>query len=52
METTITYDDSSKMWLSGVFDVDANNPNNWIRSGTNLPGPNDCPNGNMIPVSE
>lgn len=45
LETTITYDDSSKMWLSGVFDVDANNPNNWIRSGTNLPGPNDCPNG-------
>ncbi|MCB0476629.1 MAG: T9SS C-terminal target domain-containing protein [Crocinitomicaceae bacterium] len=43
--TTITYEDSSKMWLSGVFDVDANNPNNWIRSGTNLPGQGDCPSG-------
>lgn len=45
IDATISYDDSSKNWISGVFDVDANNPNNWIRSGTNLPGPGDCVNG-------
>ncbi|MEZ4937729.1 MAG: T9SS C-terminal target domain-containing protein [Crocinitomicaceae bacterium] len=45
IDATINYEDSSKIWLSGVFDVDASNPNNWIRSGTNLPGSNDCQNG-------
>ncbi len=45
LSATITYADSNFMWLAGVFDTDANNPNNWIRSGTNLPGANDCPNG-------
>lgn len=41
---SITYEDSSDMWLIGVFDVDANNPNNWIRSGTNIQQAGDCDN--------
>lgn len=31
---TITYEDSSKMWLWGVPDNDSYYPTNWIRSGT------------------
>lgn len=32
---TITYSDSSKIWLSQVTDNDLSYPTNWIRSGTN-----------------
>ena len=37
---TLTYEDSSKAWLSGVADDDANYPTNWIRSGTATKGLN------------
>jgi hypothetical protein len=41
---TISYSDSSKIWLSQVTDSDLNYPNNWIRSGTNEynPADDDC----------
>jgi len=34
IESSIEFGDSSKQWLSGVFDVDGFSPLNWIRSGT------------------
>ena len=35
LESSITYADSSKRWLSGVTDIDVpESPLNWIRSGT------------------
>ena len=34
LESSITYADSSQMWLSGVPDVDGGGYWNWIRSGT------------------
>ena len=40
LEATITYADSSKKWLSGVTDIDAYAPFNWIRSGSTT-DPND-----------
>jgi len=33
----LTYADSSKAWLSGIYDSDADYPTNWIRSGINNP---------------
>ncbi len=33
LEATISYADSSKKWLSGVYDIDSYAPFNWIRSG-------------------
>jgi hypothetical protein len=33
LESTITFADSSRKWLTGVPDIDANKPFNWIRSG-------------------
>ena len=33
---TLEYKDSSKMWLSAVFDTDLSYPSNWIRSGADL----------------
>ncbi len=33
ISTTISYANTTKPWLSGVFDVDAANDLNWIRSG-------------------
>ena len=37
LETSITYSDSSKIWLNGVRDSDQNYPTNWIRVGSNVP---------------
>lgn len=34
LESSITFADSSKRWLSGLTDVDGYNPRNWIRSGS------------------
>lgn len=34
IEATIEFADSSKKWLSGIFDTDGYFPNNWIRSGS------------------
>jgi len=34
---TISYSDSSKIWLTGVEDSDQNYPTNWIRVGSNIP---------------
>lgn len=34
IDATITFEDSSKMWLWGVPDNDSYYPTNWIRSGT------------------
>lgn len=42
IESSITFSDSSKIWLSGVQDNDAFYPTNWVRSGTY--NPNDDPN--------
>ncbi|MEX1002537.1 MAG: T9SS type A sorting domain-containing protein [Crocinitomicaceae bacterium] len=33
------YEDSSKQWLSAVYDTDNDYPTNWIRSGINDPDP-------------
>ena len=33
----ITYTDSSRAWLSGIYDDDSDYPTNWIRSGINNP---------------
>lgn len=35
---SLTYDDPSKAWLTGIADNDFNGVNNWIRSGTSLLG--------------
>ena len=32
----LEFEDSSKIWLSAIFDTDQNFPNNWIRSGTEI----------------
>jgi hypothetical protein len=32
---TVSYEDPTKAWLSGVADSDANNPTNWILAGSN-----------------
>lgn len=45
LASSITYSDSSKNWLSGIYDNDGNNPNNWIRSGLNIKEPTDCQDG-------
>ena len=43
LEASLTYDDSSKRWLSGVSDNDGFYPTNWIRSGDYDPtDPEDC----------
>lgn len=42
LEASLTFGDSSKRWLTGVPDNDQFNPLNWIRSGTYVPGTNDC----------
>ncbi|HPT04566.1 MAG TPA: hypothetical protein PLG86_05460, partial [Bacteroidales bacterium] len=34
LESSITYADSSRKWLSGIYDSDEANPYNWIRSGS------------------
>lgn len=34
IDATLEYKDSSKIWLSGVYDTDQAYPTNWIRSGT------------------
>lgn len=43
INATITFQDSSKKWLTGISDRDDYTPYNWIRSGTNeyKPNPND-----------
>jgi len=38
----MVFADSSKRWLTGVFDSDAYNPTNWIRSGTYSPTEEEC----------
>ncbi|PKR81135.1 T9SS C-terminal target domain-containing protein [Brumimicrobium salinarum] len=40
IESTIEFADSSKIWLSGVEDVDSYTPENWIAAGTD--DPSDC----------
>lgn len=42
IETTLTFADSSKRWLSGVPDVDSYNPMNWIASGDFAPETSEC----------
>jgi len=42
LEHTLTFADSSKRWLSGVSDADSYDPLNWITSGSNSPGSDDC----------
>ncbi len=39
---TINFTDSSKQWLSFIEDNDAYFPTNWIRSGSNNPGTEEC----------
>ena len=34
LESSITYADSSRKWLSGIYDSDEPNPYNWIRAGS------------------
>jgi hypothetical protein len=34
IDGTLEFEDSSKIWLTGVFDTDQAYPTNWIRSGT------------------
>jgi len=43
INATMTFQDSSKKWLSGIYDRDDYTPFNWIRSGTNTvkSSPND-----------
>ena len=40
--SSVTYGDSSLLWLSGLADTDENNPTNWIMSGTNDVEPENC----------
>ena len=40
----IIYQDSSRMWLGGVSDIDESGPWNWIRSGTTADPDNDANN--------
>jgi len=42
IETTISFTDSSKRWLSGISDVDSYDPLNWIMAGTFEPASTDC----------
>ncbi|MCB9224506.1 MAG: T9SS type A sorting domain-containing protein [Crocinitomicaceae bacterium] len=35
---SLTYEDSAKQWLWGIYDDDNNYPTNWIRAGINDPG--------------
>jgi hypothetical protein len=43
IDATISFEDSSKMWLWGVPDGDGFYPTNWVRSGTTLETPADNP---------
>jgi len=45
----LTYQDSSKIWLSQLTDSDLDYPSNWIRSGTNAQGDLADANSNSIP---
>lgn len=38
LESTITFSESTRRWLSGIVDTDGQNAFNWIRAGSN-PGP-------------
>jgi hypothetical protein len=42
IETTISFADSSKRWLSGLPDADSYDPRNWIASGTTSPEASEC----------
>lgn len=43
INATIEFEDSSKLWLTGVEDDDSYTPHNWIRSGDESPEiPDDC----------
>jgi len=37
IETTLSFTDSSKRWLTGISDVDSYDPRNWISSGDFVP---------------
>ncbi|NNF01416.1 MAG: hypothetical protein HKN22_01910, partial [Bacteroidia bacterium] len=41
LEATINFSDNTARWLTGVTDIDGNDPRNWIRSGTNASVPVD-----------
>ncbi len=41
--SSIDFDDSSKIWLTGVVDTDQNYPANWIHAGTNVEPTEDDP---------
>jgi hypothetical protein len=46
---TVTYADSSRMWLNGVPDDDEYYPTNWIRSGDFTPTiPDECTPGSLF----
>jgi hypothetical protein len=38
---SMTFKDSAKQWLAGIYDNDSDYPTNWIRSGINDPGGQD-----------
>lgn len=42
LENTMTFADSSKRWLTGITTTSAYEPRNWIASGKELPGGDDC----------
>ena len=45
---TITFDDSSKIWLAGIPDDDSFYPTNWIRCGNNEEAVNNVTNPNPL----
>ena len=52
LESSITFEDSSERWLSGIADIDGYYPTNWIRSGEYDPThgtPNDLSDDDCSP---
>lgn len=47
IDATIEFEDSSKLWLTGIPDNDEYYPTNWIRSGNYDPEPAECGAGNI-----
>jgi len=41
LEANIIFADNSNQWLTGLADIDANSPQNWIRSGNSATAPVD-----------
>lgn len=47
IDARISFEDSSKIWLSGIMDDDNYYPTNWIRSGTYTPAVEECIGGTL-----